>query len=117
MKNQVIVTPSEVTTKMLMELVTSQCGYWNTESTLNQGVIQRGKARVFITCLANVGEEYAADELVVIRQRLGREPRTFIDLHIGHAPGSDALAAEVTTVIMERWGGIVDTGSKEKSQE
>lgn len=107
MKNQIVATRADVTTEQLMELVESLGGYWNSEPTLNQGVIERGTAAVYLSSSRELDVELEDEEARYLHERLDGVPKAFIDIHIGHGGGSDSLAKEVRAAILERWGGTL----------
>jgi hypothetical protein len=113
MRNMLVVTPTCVTQTMVQALVEALGGYWNAESTLNQGVIERQGAVVYVSRSADLEPDYDPHEVARLTQLLGEKPQTVVDIHIGHTGGSEALAADVAHVIIERWGGLLDDNTGE----
>ena len=113
MRNILVVTPTHVTQTMVQALVEALGGYWNTERTLNQGVIERQGAAVYVSRIPDLTPDYDPHEVAQLTQLLGEKPQTVVDIHIGHAGGSQALARDVARMVIERWGGILDDNSEE----
>lgn len=113
MRNMLVVTPTCVTQTMVQALVEALGGYWNAENTLNQGVIERQGAAVYVSSSADLEPDYDPHEVARLTQLLGEKPQTVVDIHIGHAGGSEALATDVARVIIERWGGLLDDNTGE----
>ena len=104
MRNIVVVTPKEVTQTMVQALVKSLGGYWNADETLDQGVVERGEAVIYISSSQDLEPDYDADDITILTQLLGQVPRAVVDIHLGHASGSASLAEEVAHEVIERWG-------------
>jgi hypothetical protein len=113
MRNIVVVTPKEVTQTMVQALVKSLGGYWNADKTLDQGVVERGEAVIYISSSQDFEPDYDADDITILTQLLGQVPRAVVDIHLGHAPGSASLAEEVAHEVIERWGGFLDDNTQD----
>jgi hypothetical protein len=113
MRNIVVVTPTCVTQTMIQALVESLGGYWNAEETLDQGVVERGDAVVYIASGQDLYSDYEPHEIAVLTQLLGETPRAMVDIHIGHAEGSVELAEDVARAVIKRWGGFLDDNIQE----
>jgi len=113
MRNILVVTPTHVTQTMIQALVEALGGYWNTERTLNQGVIERQGAAVYVSSSPDLTPDYDPYEVAQLTQLLGEKPQTVVDIHIGHVGGSQALARDVARMVIERWGGILDDNTEE----
>jgi hypothetical protein len=116
MKNLLIVTPTPITKKMVQEFVQERGGYWNDDPTLDQGVIDRQEARVFISYVSDLTIDYAPDELSILEKHLEAKPLSAIDIHIGHGAESEALAQAVSQDIVSRWRGFIDHGMRTLSE-
>ena len=116
MKNLLIVTPINVTTKMLQELVFELGGDWDDSPTLNQGVITDSKGTIYISLVSDVCTEYEDDELKAIEKILLQAPKKAIDIHIGHDEGSFVLAKKFSNEIVERWEGFIDDTKNPESK-
>lgn len=57
MKNIVVVTPTEVTQPMVRTLVESLGGHWNADETLDQGVVERGGAVIYVSSSQELGPD------------------------------------------------------------
>ncbi len=113
MKNILVVTPTHVTRTMVKDLVETFGGYWNEEPTLEQGVVEREGAAVYIASSQDLYPDYEPHEVAILTKLLGKEPRAVVDIHIGHAVGSDKLAKDVACSVIERWGGFLDDNTQE----
>jgi len=108
MRNIVVVIPTEVTQSMVRTMVESLGGYWNAEATLDQGVVERGDAVVYVSSSQDLDPDYDAEDIKILTQLLGQAPRAVVDIHLGHASGSTWLAEEVAREVIKRWGGFLD---------
>ena len=113
MRNIVVVTPIEVTQSMVRALVESLGGYWNSDETLDQGVVERGDAVIYVSSSQELDPDYDADDITILTQLLGKVPRAVVDIHLGHAAGSESLAEEVAREVIERWGGFLDNNTQD----
>ena len=113
MRNILVVTSTCVTQTMMHALVETLGGYWNADTTLDQGVIERQEAAVYIASSPDLGPDYDPHEVALLTQLLGEKPQTVVDIHIGHTAGSAALATDVARMVIERWGGILDDNTGE----
>lgn len=111
MENIGVVTPSVVDPLELRQLVEELGGYWNEEPTLDQGVIERRNARIYVSLAANFLSEYDPEDLASVRNALGVEPQSAVDIHIGHGTGSTDLAEDFARMVIDRWGGVIDWNS------
>jgi hypothetical protein len=113
MRNIVVVTPTEVTQPMVRTMVESLGGYWNAEETLDQGVIERGDAVIYVSSSQDLNPDYDAEDITILTQLLGQAPRAVVDIHLGHSSGSAWLAEEVARKVIERWGGFLDDNTQD----
>lgn len=113
MRNIVVVTPTAVTQPMVRTMVESLGGYWNAEETLDQGVVERGDAVIYISSSPDLGPDYDAEDITILTQLLGQAPRAVVDIHLGHASGSAWLAEEVAREVITRWGGFLDDNTQD----
>ena len=94
-------------------MVESLGGYWNAEETLDQGVVERGDAVIYVSSSQDLDPDYDAEDITMLTQLLGQAPRAVVDIHLGHASGSVWLAEEVARKVIERWGGFLDDNSQD----
>jgi len=113
MENLCVVTIEPVSTAELRQFVESHGGQWNLEETLDQGVIERGSARIFVSATGQVDLAYEEDELAKLEQLLGAPPKTIIDIEIGHGVGSGELAEGFVREVVAHWGGYFDDNVSE----
>lgn len=113
MENLCIVTTEEVSSAQLRKFVELHGGHWNLEQALDQGVIERGKARVFVSATGQVDLSYEKDEVAKLEELLGAQPKTVIDIEIGHAEGSRQLAEGFVRDVLAKWGGYYDDNTSE----
>ena len=113
MRNIAVVTPTEVTPAMVQAMVKSLGGYWNTDETLDQGVVERGDAVIYVSSSQDLEADYDANAITLLTEVLGHGPRTVVDIHLGHASGSEGLANEVAHEVIERWGGFLDDNQQD----
>lgn len=115
MNNLVVVTSKRIGQEELRSFVEAWGGYWNDEPTLNQGVIERRRAVVYVSLCWEIEREYEADEIVDLKTRLGATPRAYIDVHIGHQRGSQELAHEFAKSAIAEWQGCLDDALETRS--
>jgi len=109
MENLCVVTKEPVNSAKLRQFVESHGGHWNLEeAALDQGVIERGRARIFVSATGQVDLSYGDDDLAKLEELLGAPPNTVIDIEIGHAEGSRELAEGFVRDVMAQWGGYFD---------
>jgi hypothetical protein len=116
MRNIVVVTPRDVTQTMVQALVEALGGYWNADAALDQGVVERGDAVVYVSGSQELDPDYEAHDITLLTQLLGHAPRAVIDIHVGHGPGSAALAEAVAREVIERWGGFLDDNTQDLAE-
>lgn len=109
MQNIIVVTSKVLSKEEVREFVESQGGYWNEEPTLDEGVIERGEAAVYVSGEIEIQPyDYDLPELEALGKILGNPPRSMVDLHISHAKGSFELAEDVARMMIDRWSGYLD---------
>ncbi len=114
MQNVWVLTPEPLPKSTLQELIQSWGGYWDDEPTLDQGVIERGSAALYISLGDRITPHYyESEKLEEIRRTMGRNPKNVIDIHIGHGKGSRTLAREFATAAVDRWGGYFDRNQQD----
>jgi len=113
MRNIAVVTPTAVTRTMVQAMVESLGGYWNSDETLDQGVVERGNAVVYVSSSQDLEPDYDAHDITILTELMGQGPRAVVDIHLGHASGSEGLAKEVAHQVIERWGGFLDDNTQD----
>ncbi len=108
MRNILYVTDKVFTEIEFARLVEEFGGLWNTEIDPKQAVISDDPAAIYIMMDANIAAEYEPAELDELIQKLGGQPKSGVDIHIGHGAGSEELANKIANTLIERWGGIID---------
>ena len=109
MENYCIVIAKKITPDRFIEFVKSQGGYWNAHETLRQGVLKRGRARIYVSLDDEISSAgYEGFELEIIERKLGAPPEVFIDVEIGRGEGSKELADEFVRKVLALWGGYFD---------
>ncbi len=109
MENMQFVTPVSVSHTELIVLVESLGGRWNSDVGLDQGSIQEGDAIIYLSLVENLAEDYTSEEIIDFAARLGAQPQTVIDIHIGHEAGSAALAMRIAQVFAQKWNGVLES--------
>lgn len=75
-------------------------------------VVERGRAAVYVDVVDLTLELMENEEQGWwLASPLGAPPRSMLAVHIGHASGSNALAAEVVRYLVDSWGGVIDPES------
>lgn len=110
MKNLLVLTASKVSKELVRKLVRASGGVWEDDPTLDQGCLAQGHAAIYISYSVEVESEYDPEEIRILGQYLGAEPVGLLDIHIGHADGSEELARKFTKLFVDRWGGFIDDG-------
>jgi hypothetical protein len=72
-----------------------------------QGRISQGERHVWVALDNNLLNEYEADEVELIRQKLGGNPQSCILLDVSRTAGSERLALEFACACAERWPCVV----------
>jgi hypothetical protein len=96
----------EITQRTLEPLIVGELrGRWDDEAGLNQGVVERDRAIVYVS-IESV-EDLEPEEVQQVRSRLGAAPLALVVLRVGRAPGSSELAEHVTERLQEALRGVV----------
>ena len=92
-------------------------GRWIEEPGPGYGVITKGDASVYLSLVEDVGcsvERYDDKELAAFRRLLeGRDPKSLVQVQIGHTVGSRALAGDISTQLAAEWDGVQDWSEAE----
>ena len=72
-----------------------------------QGRISQGERHVWVALDNSLLNEYEADEVELIRQKLGGKPQSCILLDVSRTAGSERLALEFACACAERWPCVV----------
>ena len=109
MQNIGVVSSRLISAEEIVGFVKAARGYWNDHVGLNQGVIEKGSARIFIHGDCNIRSAcYEPEELARLEMQLGATPQSYISIHIGHGDESKDLAFEVASRMIIVWGGLID---------
>ena len=109
MQNIGVISSRLISTEEIVGFVKAARGYWNDDVGLNQGVIEKGSARIFIHGDGNITNAcYEPEELARLKMQLGAAPQSYISIHIGHGDESRELAFEVARRMIIVWGGLID---------
>jgi hypothetical protein len=101
-------TDAPVTNDALRQFTNANDGYWN-EAVGDEGVIERGEARVFIsTASATDQNNVMSDDLAFATSQMGSVPASMLSVRIGHSNGSIRLAEDIATKVISAWGGFLD---------
>jgi hypothetical protein len=72
-----------------------------------QGRISQGERHVWVALDNGLLNEYEADEVELIRQKLGGRPQSCILLDVSRTAGSERLVLEFASACAERWPCVV----------
>lgn len=109
MRDLLVITPMRLTKKDIRGFVEAQGGYWSEGPSLDQGVIEENESAVYISGEVDIRSyDYEPDELVALKDLIGTEPKSMIDLQVSHAPGSRQLAEKIARLMIKQWGGFLD---------
>jgi hypothetical protein len=72
-----------------------------------QGRISQGERHVLVALDHSLLNEYEADEIELIRQKLGGRPQSCILLDVSRTVGSERLALEFAGACAERWPCVI----------
>lgn len=111
MRNIFLIARDEPTKEDIQALVASFGGYWLSDPTLDEGVVERGPATIFIRIDQGNADEFDAAETVRLTAELGHAPATCVDIHMSSRPGSSELAWEFMNELVDRFGGVVEATS------
>ena len=104
----IFLTSQAISNDEVVRAVTEMSGRWDHDPTLNRGVIQKGRATIFINAVASPSIDYSNDELANTSAQLEASPIARISIDLGHGQGSDNLARTVAEAFKQRWGGLID---------
>ena len=72
-----------------------------------QGRISQGEQHVWVALDNSLLNEFEADEVELIRQKLGGKPQACVLLDVSRTAGSERLALEFACTCAERWPCVV----------
>ena len=107
MRNILVALKSNPSKDDFESFMESLGGKWDHDPTLDQGVLQRKAATIYVDYF-DTRTGYPLHELQALERILGGTPTAGANIHIGHAEGSEALAFEFAEQIITRWGGYLD---------
>jgi hypothetical protein len=111
-RNILIVLKSHLSKPDFESFVDSLGGKWNHDPTLDQGVLLRNAAAIYVDHF-DPRVEYPVHEFRALERILGITPTAAVDIHIGHADGSEDLAYEFAEKLIDGWGGFLDENEHE----
>lgn len=100
----------------LRKFVEARGGYWVEGKPFCQGVLERGRATVYLSRHDAMREEFDG-QFVELERSLGPKPASWIDIEIGHGPGSEELAQDLVHGLEATWNGLVDKHEPEKAKD
>ena len=101
-----LVSSSDIKGQAFLEVVREVGGAIEDAKAL-QGRISQGERHVWVALDNSLLNEYEADEIELIRQKLGGKPQSCILLDVSRTAGSERLALEFACACAERWPCVV----------
>ena len=96
-----LVSSSDIKGREFLNMVREVGGVIEDTKVL-QGRISQGERHVWVALDNSLLNEYEADEVELIRQKLGQKPQSCILLDVSRAAGSERLALEFACTCAER---------------
>src|SRR5579884_3799927 len=103
MRNILVSLRTHITKSDFEVFLESLGGNWNHDPTLDQGVLWRNAATIYVDYF-NPQTEYPSRVLHALERIMGVIPTAGANIHIGHADGSESLAYEFAEQLIARWG-------------
>ena len=113
MENVLFVSTSTISLQEYSQAIVAAGGTVAVGGDPLNGTVESDSGVVFTSLFEDfeeLGVEFEPEDLDELTTRLGGAPASAIDLHIGHAPGSDELAARIGQGFVDRWGGLIEPG-------
>ncbi len=101
-----LVSSSDIKWQAFLDVVREVGGAIEDAKAL-QGRISQGERHVWVALDNSLLNEYEADEVELIRQKLGGKPQSCIVLDVSRTAGSARLALEFACACAERWPCVV----------
>ena len=109
MRNIFLISPKRLSREDIRRFIIDRGGDWQSDPTLDQGVIERGSAAVYISGDTELHSYlFEPDEIYELTRKIGSEPLSLVDIHISRGKASDTLADEIADQMLELWGGYID---------
>jgi hypothetical protein len=101
-----LVSSSDIKEQAFLDVVQEVGGVIEDADAL-QGRISQGERHVWVALDNSLLNEYEADEVELIHQKLGGRPQSCILLDVSRTAGSERLALEFACACAERWPCVV----------
>jgi hypothetical protein len=101
-----LVSSSDIQGQAFLDVVRAVGGVIEDAKAL-QGRISQGERHVWVALDHSLLSEYEADEIELIRQKLGGKPQSCIVLNVSRTAGSERLALAFACTCAERWPCVV----------
>jgi hypothetical protein len=101
-----LVSSSDIKERAFLDVVQEVGGVIEDADAL-QGRISQGERHVWVALDNSLLNEYEADEVELIHQKLGGRPQSCILLDVSRTAGSERLALEFACACAERWPCVV----------
>jgi hypothetical protein len=101
-----LVSSSDIKEQAFLDVVQEVGGVIEDADAL-QGRISHGERHVWVVLDNSLLNEYEADEVELIHQKLGGRPQSCILLDVSRTAGSERLALEFACACAERWPCVV----------
>ena len=101
-----LVSRSDITGQAFLDVVREVGGVIEDADAL-QGRISQGERHVWVALDNGLLNEYEADEVELMHQKLGGRPQSCILLDVSRTAGSERLALEFACACAERWPCVV----------
>jgi hypothetical protein len=101
-----LVSSSDIKGQAFLDVVREVGGVIEDAKAL-QGRISQGERHVWVALDHSLLNEYEADEIELIRQKLGGRPQSCILLDVSRTVGSERLALEFAGACAERWPCVI----------
>ena len=77
------------------------------DAAAHAGRLSRGEEHVWVSLDNSLLEDYEADEVELISQKLAGKPQSHILLDVSRTTGSERLAVDLAYACLERWPCVV----------
>lgn len=101
-----LVSSSDIKGQEFLDVVRAVGGVIEDAKAL-QGRISQGERHVWVALDNSLLNEYEADEIELMQQKLGGRPQSCILLDVSRTGGSERLALEFACACAERWPCVV----------
>jgi hypothetical protein len=101
-----LVSSSAITEQAFLDVVREVGGAIEDAKAL-QGCISQGERHVWVALDNSLLNEFEADEVELMHQKLGEKPQSCILLDISRTTGSERLALEFARACAKRWPCVI----------